>query len=139
MKETSTCSCSSHMYTVLHAPAWYSSQIVLYISNVSLGGVQDDAIVLGAQFSRLQAGLVMLATYRAQHVVDSMESWRKIRTRDLYHRGLELHTIKKSLVAVCSPCQANPLFCRAAPPDQRNTGPKLPTNSSSKIWTTFLY
>ena len=64
--------------------------------------LQDDAVRLGEQFSRLQAGLVMLSTYRAQYVVDSMESWRKIRTRELYQRGLELHTIKKSLVAVCS-------------------------------------
>lgn len=97
--------------------------------------MQDDAVKLGEQFSRLQAGLVMLSTYRAQYMVDCMESWRKIRTRELYQRGLELHTIKKSLVAVCSSMH---IPVRAAPPDPRYTCIHTPRITHSLSFRRFL-
>lgn len=74
-------------------------------------GVQDGAYKLGPQFTRLQAGLVMLSTYRAQYVIDAMERWRRKRTSELYQRGLELHTVKKALVTVPPSC----CYCAALP------------------------
>jgi hypothetical protein len=82
------------------APLPFPGCSMIWSVQTAMCDIQDEPAKLGDQFARLQTGMVMLSTHRSQYIVDTMEEWRKTKTRELHKKGLGLHSAKRALVAV---------------------------------------